>query len=1713
MANPKSELDVVIKGKDELSPSLTKLETNIIRAVGAISAALAGIRIAAAPITAAATFERELAEIAKTTGFTTTQIDKLGASLLNLSMRIDVSATDLAKIAAAAGQQGLGREGTAGVLQFTESVSRMASVLDLTAEDAANNVGKIANIFKIPLADIERAVSTFNEVSNNSTASGEELLDVVRRIGDAAGSLDLQQATALAATGLDFGQSPEVVGTAYAKVFSSMFEKADEFAALMGTSATKWLDILQNDGIDAYKRFLDQLRKLDAQSRQKAIVDLVGGGRIGALINKQVQDAQNTVLNRNLASADQGALGTSALKEQATVLETLVAQTKILSNSFFKLGADASQQLLEPLTAYAAQLSEALQAEGTKAAIAEIMGAVKDLVDTIVEAIQFVASLNINWSNFIQLAKVFAGVKLAQSIGAMVAGFTGLNRILKSTSKDAEEAAKAVTATGQAADKSAKASIASWAAQKAGVAEAITVYKQRKAAIDAEAAALKSRDAAQASSTAAAAALARQQAKAATLTGLEDSAGNKARAQRQAVVRAEQQAAQARIQAQNQAAARVQQAEAANAAALAQIQQNYQNRYNAIRATGTEVGLKAARAERAQQIADQEAYHQRSLRSIQAYQARRIAAVEATGQAEIQAERALLMQRLAVYDAVTNKINSQKNVTGVAQTAAASAANGLAQAEKNLTAATAAANIARGVWTGLGVAIRTVAGVISAAASAFLSIAGWVTLIYSLADAFGLVEKAAPYFTKLTDAIGLTSKAMRDKEVANRAEEAALREQIKLLDEATKKYREYTDARTGQINTTRLGQDAALAGNEAANEDVRLGGLTNINQVLSGIKAQEDALKKAMADGANNLVAEQQRIIADAQAEIAKLGAERIATTARFPNQAQEIAQGYAAQIADVQKRIDEATKKIEGFDRGIAASGESVQKLRDDFRSAAEVAATLFTPGSAKILQEEILKIAQSRDAAKKATDELTKAEQESFKTNKGDTRNAEQVEADLKRKQAQLLAIEEQNKETARLEAEVRKLINAQLAVPGLDPKVAQSYRDLFTFMQQPLSAIENLVRATREVDVSKLTGANTGVGGNPATTGKNTYTETAGQESAARRLEKARLALARARIQAENALADERAKQLLAKEEDFYNQGLTGLQQYYESRKKIELAANARDIADRERELEEAEKSAKRSKGADAVLFEAQAVKLRGDINVLQEQRSAIIDQNAIALREATTQFQNKIREETGEAMREGLIPATTQEIFQNSLDSMAADYEVFLNQLVTKGDEASLRLAEALRNGFKLQSIDQALTPITNTMSRIYAEIGRVQQRAELQRQDGILTSQQAEAAYTAEIQKRIPILREQIELAQRQVEALKGLENTEGYKRQAAAIEDMKVQLEQLAAATNQTAKAVNENVTASIAGAIGELRKYGASAKEVFLNLLLSISDSILQIFERQFAERIMQSIGSGGAEGIGAWIQEALQGTATQSTPAVGAAGKAASAITDISKPDGSIAKPFYTISAEDLIPGEEEDGLMDGIIDAIAGGAAGEDGEGEEGGVVDAVMALGSTFTSGLDGLGGALSSGFGEIVSTIFQVIQSLMTFLAAQQAAETTGDAVSSVASVAHSGGKVGTSPLRKRRVNPMIFAGAHRFHNGLAPDEIPAILQTGERVLNRQQNAAYEKGMNQGQDVSIRNVLVVDPNFVPDSMNSSQGERVVMTMLEKNKAAIKQMVNS
>ena len=137
----------------------------------------------------------------------------------------------------------------------------------------------------------------------------------------------------------------------------------------------------------------------------------------------------------------------------------------------------------------------------------------------------------------------------------------------------------------------------------------------------------------------------------------------------------------------------------------------------------------------------------------------------------------------------------------------------------------------------------------------------------------------------------------------------------------------------------------------------------------------------------------------------------------------------------------------------------------------------------------------------------------------------------------------------------------------------------------------------------------------------------------------------------------------------------------------------------------------------------------------------------------------------------------------------------------------------------------------------------------------------------------------------------------------------------------------------------------------------------------------------------------------------------------------------------------------------------------------------------ALVSAFTSAENAVGEFVKSGKLDFRDLVTSMIADLAKLAArrfilgpiANALSGALGSAGGIFANILHSGGMVG-APGPGRMVPAMAFATAPRMHAGgwagLKPDEVPAILQRGERVLSRREAAGYGQGQAASPAISV-----------------------------------------
>lgn len=249
---------------------------------GEVMGVVAAVGTVVMPIKVAMDFESSMADVRKVVDFDTPQqFKQMGDDLLQMTHRIPMAGRELAQIAASGGQLGIARKDIAG---FTETVAKMSVAFDMAADQAGDSMAKLANVYKIPIAQIGRLGDAINHLSNSSPAKASDLVNTLGRVGGVAkqfGLTELQTAS-LANAFISLGKTPEIAGTAINGMLTKLSTadrqggKFQRTLKNMGISAQELKANIAKNGEQALVDFLKQLNKLPKADQMGALVDLFG---------------------------------------------------------------------------------------------------------------------------------------------------------------------------------------------------------------------------------------------------------------------------------------------------------------------------------------------------------------------------------------------------------------------------------------------------------------------------------------------------------------------------------------------------------------------------------------------------------------------------------------------------------------------------------------------------------------------------------------------------------------------------------------------------------------------------------------------------------------------------------------------------------------------------------------------------------------------------------------------------------------------------------------------------------------------------------------------------------------------------------------------------------------------------------------------------------------------------------------------------------------------------------------------------------------------------------------------------------------------------------------------------------------------------------------------------------------------------------------------
>lgn len=227
-------------------------------------------------------FESAMANVKKVVDFESPEgFKNLKKDILEMTRTIPMSKEELAGIAASGGQLGIAEKD---LKSFTTTIAKMGVAFDMSAEQAGDSMAKLANIYKIPISQIDKLGDAVNQLSNSSPAKAADIVNTLGRVGGVAkqfGLTELQTAS-LSNAFIALGRSPEVAGTSINGMLTKLmtadkqgakFQKALENMGLESKALKK--AIAQN-GEQALMDFLKQVEKLPKENQMGALVDLFG---------------------------------------------------------------------------------------------------------------------------------------------------------------------------------------------------------------------------------------------------------------------------------------------------------------------------------------------------------------------------------------------------------------------------------------------------------------------------------------------------------------------------------------------------------------------------------------------------------------------------------------------------------------------------------------------------------------------------------------------------------------------------------------------------------------------------------------------------------------------------------------------------------------------------------------------------------------------------------------------------------------------------------------------------------------------------------------------------------------------------------------------------------------------------------------------------------------------------------------------------------------------------------------------------------------------------------------------------------------------------------------------------------------------------------------------------------------------------------------------
>lgn len=442
-----NRIDALKKEQEEVAEGAQTFGNKASQAFGAVHEAIvaAGIATALKEVyeyfadcaQASMDFESAMTGVAKTTDLTDDELSAMSDAIKETSTEIPATTEELAAIAESAGQLGIHKES---LLGFTEIMAMLGTSTNMTADEAATSLSRLANITGMSQEDFDRLGATIVDLGNNLATTEKEIVDMSMRIAGAGAQVGMTEAEIMSFSGAlsSVGIEAEAGGSAFSTLISNMSlavqqggDGLEQFADVAGMSASEFAAAFEEDAAGAIIQFIQGLGNMESEGRSAiAVLDDMGLSDIrmrDALLRAAgASDVFTNALQIGSNAWDENtALVNEATKRYATTQSQLTMMQNAYKNLKVAIG-DAYTPALQKAYSVGTQVLNAVsQFIKQNPALVNAITAFVGVLGLVVAALAaYTVGAKVAAAASAMLTAAIPGVNIIMGVAAAVAGVT-----------------------------------------------------------------------------------------------------------------------------------------------------------------------------------------------------------------------------------------------------------------------------------------------------------------------------------------------------------------------------------------------------------------------------------------------------------------------------------------------------------------------------------------------------------------------------------------------------------------------------------------------------------------------------------------------------------------------------------------------------------------------------------------------------------------------------------------------------------------------------------------------------------------------------------------------------------------------------------------------------------------------------------------------------------------------------------------------------------------------------------------------------------------------------------------------------------------------------------------------------------------------------------------------------------------------------------------